>query len=196
MTIEFSEKEHVYLADGVIIPSVSELIRFKFPEQYDGVPEKILKNKASYGTKVHRKIEEFINGKFTIEDLKTMKLDPDIKIAVEQFEYLRKNWAFYVKDVEQIVSYKGRYAGTYDIRAEDTDGDILIDLKTTADIHEEWLSWQLGLYYMALGIKKDIGYAIWLPKGKMAEVRQIAVKTHEECVQLLKAYEKSVSSDS
>ncbi len=189
--IEFLEKEHVYLADGVIIPSVSELIRFKFPGQYDGIPEKVLKNKASYGSKVHKTIEEFVSGEFTLDQLKQKKIDPDIKIAVEQFEYLRKNWAFYIQDMEQIVCYKDKYAGTYDMRTED---DVIIDLKTTAALHEEWLSWQLGLYYLAAGIERAFGYVIWLPKGKMGECRQINVMTHDECKKLLKEYEKSLSS--
>ena len=68
-TIEFIEDSHQYLCDGVLIPSVSELIRFKFTDAYKGIPEKILKKKASYGTKVHDYIERFIKGEFTLEDL-------------------------------------------------------------------------------------------------------------------------------
>ena len=190
-SLEFVEDIHAYLYDGVIIPSVSELIRFKFPDAYKGVPEKVLKSKASYGTKVHQNVESFVNGEFTMDELKNSKKDPNIKLAVEQFEYFRKNWAFHVKDMEQIVCYQGRYAGTYDIRTID---DLIIDLKTTSEIHEDWLSWQLGLYYLASGIKRDFGYVIWLPKGKYGDVKQINVKTHNECVQLLEDYEKVEAS--
>lgn len=186
-TIEFLEDTHTYLADGVIIPSVSELIRFKFPEAYKGVPNRILKRKASYGTKVHQMIENFIDGKITLEEIRAKRIDPDVKIAVEQFEVLRKKWAFYVKDMEQIVSYQGRYAGMYDIR---TITDELIDIKTTADLHEDWLSWQLGLYYTALGVEKPFGYVLWIPKGKMAQIKQIDVVPTRECVQLIDEYEK------
>ena len=186
--IEFIEDGHVYLCNGIIIPSCSELIRFKFPEAYAGIPDKVLKSKAKYGTKTHQMIERFINKEFTLEELDEKKIDPNIKIAVRQFEYHRKMWAFQVKDVEQVVCYKGRYCGTYDIRTID---DLIIDLKTTSEIHEEWLSWQLGLYYAALGIKRDYGYVVWLPKGKFGEVRQINVKKPEECEQLVKDYEEA-----
>ena len=190
--IEFIEDGHIYLnEDGVIIPSVSELIRFKFPEAYKGVPEKILKAKAKYGSKAHDYVERFVNKEFNLDELREKKIDPDYKLAVEQFEYLRKMWAFQVKNMEQIVSYKGKYAGKYDILTID---DLLIDLKTTTEIHEEWLSWQLGLYYLGLGLTRDFGYVIWLPKGKSGEVRQINVKTHDECVQLVKDYEKAEAS--
>ncbi len=185
--IEFIEDIHVYLADGVIIPSVSELIRFKFPDAYDGIPAKILKKKASYGTKVHQTIEQFINKEFTIEELQKKDIDPNIKIAVEQFEKLRKEWIFNIQNMEQIVTYKGKYAGMYDLKTID---DYIIDLKTTAELHKEWLKWQLGLYYLGAGIEKEKGYVIWLPKGKIGKVEEILVATHEECIQLVEEYEK------
>lgn len=190
MKIEFLEDVHAYVCDGVLIPSVSELIRFKFPEQYCDVPEKILRKKADYGTKVHHMIEDYVAGNITMEEIQKKRMDPNIKISVEQFESLRKEWAFFIKDMEQMVCWKGRYAGTYDIRCED---DYIIDLKTTSVIHEEWLRWQLGLYYMAADIKKDFGFVIWLPKGKMAQVKQINVATYEECERLVKDYEASTS---
>ena len=183
--IEFLEDVHTYVCDGVIIPSVSELIRFKFPEAYKGIPERILKRKADYGTKVHRTIEEYVNGT-PLEEIEQRNIDPNVKIAVEQFITLRKKWAFYVKDMEQIVCYKNKYAGTYDIRCED---DYLIDIKTTAELHEEWLRWQLSLYYLALGVKKDYGFCLWLPKGKAGKVIQINTFPEEECVKLVKDYE-------
>ena len=176
--------------DGVIIPSVSELIRFKFTEAYAGIPERILKKKASYGTKVHRTVEEFVNGT-TLDEIEKRNIDPDVKIAVEQFEALRRTWAFYVKDMEQIVCYKGKYAGTYDILTED---GYLIDIKTTSEVHEEWLKWQLSLYYLALGIKQDFGFCLWLPKGKMGNVIQINTLPEEELLRLLKDYEESHAS--
>ena len=187
MKIEFLEDVHTYVCDGVIIPSVSDLIRFHFPEAYKGIPDEVLKKKASYGTKVHRMIESFINKEITMEEIQKKKMDPNIKIAVEQFEILRKNWAFFVKDMEQIVSYKGRYAGMYDIRTID---DCIVDIKTTAELHEDWLALQLGLYQLAAGIDHQFGWVIWLPKGKMGQVKQINVVPPDVCLSILEDYEK------
>lgn len=186
--VEYIDDTHQYLINGVLVPSVSELIKFKYPDMYSNVPKTVLRQSANYGTKVHDYIQRFVEGEFTIEELQKRNIDPNIKIAVERFEYLRKMWAFQVKDMEQIVHYKDKYAGRYDMRTID---DLIIDLKTTAEIHEEWLSWQLGLYYLASGLKRDFGYVIWLPKGKAGDVKQINVKTHDECVQLLDDYEKT-----
>ena len=187
--VDFIEDIHVYLnSDGVIIPSVSELIRFKYPEQYQGVPERILKKKASYGTKTHEYIERFVNKEFTIEELQKKRIDPDIKIAVEQFESLRKKWCFQIKDMERIVSWDERYAGKFDLL---TDDDYVIDIKTTTELHTEWLGWQLSLYAMALGIQKDHHYCMWLPKGKMGKVVQVNTLPKEDLKRLVDDYEKA-----
>ena len=185
--VEFLPDTHIYLCNGILCPSVSELIRFKFPEAYAGIPKKILKQKANYGTKVHDYVERFIKKEFTLDELKKRNVDPNIKIAVEQFEILRKKWCFQIKDMEQIVTYKGKYAGTYDLMTED---GLIIDLKTTSELHEDWLALQLGLYQLAAGVSSGIAYCIWLPKSKAGKVVAINPWTHEECIQLVKEYEK------
>lgn len=190
--IEFLEDTHTYLLDGVIVPSVSELIKFKYPEAYKGVPTKILKQKASYGTKVHDYIQRFVNKEFALEELNKKNIDPSIKIAVEQFEELRKKWAFQIKDMEKIVHYKDKYAGRYDIRTID---DFIIDIKTTTEVHEDWLALQLGLYNLAENIQTGIGYCMWLPKNKSGKVVAINPWSHDECKELLKEYEKHTSNN-
>ncbi len=187
-TIEFIPETHTYLYQGIEIPSVSELIRFRFPEAYANIPEKILKRKASYGTKVHDYIERFINGEFTLEELSQKRIDPDIKIAVEQFEILRKMWAFQIKDMERIVSWDGRYAGMFDLLTLD---DYVIDIKTTTECKEDLLRYQISLYYKALGIKRDFGFCMWFPKGKMGKVIQINTIPDKELTSLIDEYEKA-----
>ena len=40
--IEFIEESHTYLIDGVITPSVSEILNFIFPDKYSNIPKQIL----------------------------------------------------------------------------------------------------------------------------------------------------------
>lgn len=190
--IEYLDDVHAYLIDGVIVPSVSELIRFKYPDIYKDIPEKILKQKANYGTKVHDYIQMFVNKDITMEEIQAKNIDPNIKIAVEQFEILRKKWAFFIQDMEQIVHYKDKYAGRYDIRTED---NFIIDIKTTAQLHENLLALQIGLYNMACSIDCGIGYCIWLPKGKAGKVVTINPWTREECEKLVDEYYRSLETD-
>ena len=44
--IEFIDEPHIYLVNGVITPSVSEILHFIFPNKYKGVNRKILNKKA------------------------------------------------------------------------------------------------------------------------------------------------------
>ena len=73
--VEFIPDTHVYLANGILCPSVSELIRFKFPEAYAGIPKKILKQKANYGTKVHDYVERFIKKELKLAIAKFQRFD-------------------------------------------------------------------------------------------------------------------------
>lgn len=183
--IEFIPDTHTYLYYGVVIPSVSEIVRYRFPEAYKNIPEKILKKKASYGTKVHELIESFLKGEITMEEIQAKRIDPNIKIAVEQFEYLRKEWCFYIKDMERIVTYDGMYAGMFDLLTED---NKVIDIKTTTDLHMDWLALQLGLYQLGLDLNNETAYCMWLPKGKAGKVVEVKPLTKVECIKILCEY--------
>ena len=66
--IEFLPEQHIYLIDGVITPSVSEILRFIFPDKYKAIPPHILANAAKFGTNIHSAIEAFENDQeFTLE---------------------------------------------------------------------------------------------------------------------------------
>ena len=55
--VEFIEEGHIYLVDGVIVPSVTQILHKVFPEKYEGIPKEVLNAKANYGTDVHKYIE-------------------------------------------------------------------------------------------------------------------------------------------
>ena len=192
MAIEYIDETHTYLnSKGIIIPSVSALVGFKFKDQYKDIPESVLKKKARYGSKVHEYIERFVKKEFTLEELQKKRIDPDVKLAVEEFERCRKMWCFFIKDVERMVDWNERYAGRLDLLTED---NYVIDIKTTQELHTDWLRYQLSLYAMALGIKQDFHYAMWLAKGKMGKVITIPTVPEEELRSLVKEYEQANST--
>ena len=55
--LEFDKENHIYLKDGVILKSVTQILKELFPLKYDGIPENILYEKARYGTELHKFIE-------------------------------------------------------------------------------------------------------------------------------------------
>ncbi len=193
--IKFLQEEHLYVNDdGIVIPSVTQLVGYAFPDAYANVPAHVLKNKAQYGTKVHQTIEDYIKGDLDLKQFHFSRVDPNIKSALNQYQRLEKKHQnlLKIKSIEQIVDYEQRFAGTFDLLTKD---NVLIDIKTTATLHKDWLALQLGLYYLALGIHKKTGYCLWIPKSSPGELVEIQVWSNEECIELLEKYEKEHSTD-
>lgn len=52
-TLEFIEETHTYIYDGVILPSITQILKTKFGKKYNGISKEIL-NKASQRGKIGR----------------------------------------------------------------------------------------------------------------------------------------------
>ena len=188
--IEFIEEGHIYLMDGVIIPSVSEILHFIFPNKYAGIDKEILNKKAEYGSKIHETIE-------CIEQNKTFpELDSIQEFSISQYKRLKEKYKIEVIDQEQMINFKDKYCGRFDMIANVNDFYSLCDIKTTATLDKEYLSWQLSFYELAFismyGVSNfDKLYAIWLPKKGYGEVVEIERKSKSELLEKLKEFEKS-----
>lgn len=199
--IDFLEEPHIYLVDGIITASVSEILHFIFPEKYKNVSSYILNKKAQYGTTIHQSVEMLEN------NLKTMSIEEAFNVTVQaldlnyiqevslhQYLKLKDKYQIEVIEQEQMIHFKNYYAGRFDMIARIKGNLCLCDIKTTAELDEEYLSWQLSYYEMAVGKKFDKLYAIWLPKKDIGQVVEIKRKTKKELMKKLKEFmeEKNV----
>lgn len=159
--IEFLADTHQYLYNGVLIPSVSAIIR---DDKYLGIPEEVLQKAAYRGTQVHLATE-------LIDKKKKVHVEPEFAPYVLQYALWKlertKDWT----DIETIV-YTEDYAGTVD-RIMAKDGKVLIcDIKTTSKIYEDSLGLQLAVYILAHSQMHDIpienytGAVLWLTKDR------------------------------
>lgn len=185
--VEFIEDGHIYLVDGVITPSVSEILHFIFPNKYSNVPENILNAKATYGSTVHEAIECLEN------DLELPNLDYIQEASIEQYKKLKKEYKIGVAAQEQMINYKDKYCGRFDMIANIGDDYCLCDIKTTAELDEEYLSWQLSFYALAYDEEKynshfDKFYAIWLPKKNLGKLVEIKRKSKQELINKLEEF--------
>ena len=180
--IEYIEQEHLYLYNGEIIPSVTQILSIIFPNKYKGIPEHILKNKSQYGTKIHETIEKF-ESEGIIE-----KLDYIQEASFNQYLRLKKEYKIEVIDQEQIIHYKDIYTGRYDMSAKVNGEYSLIDIKTTAELDLEYLSWQLSLYDYPNEKRHDKLYALWLAKRDLGKVVEIPRKSDKEIEELLERF--------
>lgn len=187
--IEFIEEEHLYLYDGVIIPSVSEILHFIFPDKYKNVNIEILNKKAQYGTKVHESIECLEQGK-TLPELDNMQ-----EFSLNQYKRLKNKYSIKVLEQEMMINYFDFYAGRFDMIATIGEDLCLCDIKTTAELDKEYLSYQLSFYELAyrsmFGTTFDKLYAIWLPKKGYGELVEIKRKTNYELLKILEDFKGS-----
>ena len=57
--LEYIDETHTYLYDGIVLPSVTQLLKCKFGGKYDGIPKATLDRAAEMGTAVHKAIEDY-----------------------------------------------------------------------------------------------------------------------------------------
>lgn len=188
--LEFIESDHIYLKNGILVKSVTQILQLIFPDKYKNIDKRILNKKAMFGTRGHSIIEH-LNLDDTEDVEKTiLGIDnKDLEICIREYVRLVKTFKITPLEQEIRVSYKYLYGGTLDMIA-DVDGKYsLCDIKFTAELDKEYLSWQLGMYALAKGVKFDKYYCIWLPKGKLGQLVEIIPKTKEEILNKLRELE-------
>ena len=185
--IEFLEEPHLYLKDGVLVKSVTQILGLILPNKYKNVNPTILNKKAKFGTEGHSIIEhlDVSNPDIVKKTILTIQ-NKDLQICIREYTRLVKTFKIDPLEHEKIVSYEYKFCGTLDLIANVDGIESLCDIKFTAELDKEYLSWQLGMYAMALGKEFEKYYCIWLPKKSLGQLVEIKPKTKEEILQKLK----------
>ena len=177
--LEYFDDTHTYLVDGIIVPSITQILKIKFKNKYDRVNEKVLNRASEKGTQVHEAIEKLCKTG-EAEDLKEVK----------NFMFLQKQYKFNTLDNEvPIILFKDDIpvgAGRLDLVLEEKDKLGLGDIKRTSVLDEEYLAYQLNLY--RLGYQQCYDKEITFLKGLhlREDVRKyINIPINEELAQKL-----------
>lgn len=172
--IEFREDTHEYFLNGKKLISVTQLMRkHGLAPSYDGVPSEILKAKAERGTLIHKEIEDYIK-------------QGEIGFTTELYRFIDHINENKIKPMasEQIV-YNDVVAGTVDLVFED---GTIADIKTTATLHKEAISWQLSIYsylYILHGSRPTRGAAYHFNAEGLLNVVDIPLKPMSEVARLI-----------
>lgn len=146
-TLEYDDDTHTYIVDGVIVPSVTQILGVMFGNKYAGVNRATLENAASRGTAIHKAIENFC--KYG---------EDDGAKEVHNFNFLKERYGFNVLENETpiIISKDGTpiAAGRLDLvlgvtmkgKAYYLKETAIADIKTTSVLDKEYLAYQLNLY--------------------------------------------------
>ena len=170
--LEFIEEPHIYILNGEIIPSVTQILEDLFPLKYDNVPRETLEEKALYGTKVHKFIE-IIEKKKPKNPLGYIKryYNPTIyqEESIKDYLKIKEKYAIEITDSEKRIHYKNKYAGTLDLKGYVNGRRAIIDVKTTYELDEVYVAWQNSMYELADGMVDEL-YCMWLPKGRLGKL--------------------------
>lgn len=143
-TVEFIEDEekeiHTYLCNGVVLPSITQILKIKFGDKYKSVDKKVMQRASKLGTATHKAIEDYC--KLGIDDKNSKEL--------RNFKFLQKQFNFEVLDNETpIILFKDNKpvaCGRLDLVLKINDDLCLGDIKRTATLDKEYLAYQLNLY--------------------------------------------------
>ena len=141
-TLEYIDEGHIYICDGEILPSITQLLKIKFPDMYKGIPEAMLNRASEEGTRLHDAIERLCNDE-EVDEIK----------EVDNFLFLKKKYNFEVLENEvPVILFDGDRpiaAGRLDLVLE-MDGHLVgADIKRTAKLNKEYVGLQLNLYRIA-----------------------------------------------
>lgn len=141
-TIEYIDETHTYLVDGLILPSITQILKVKFKNKYNGVNQKVLNKASEKGTEVHEAIETLCKTG-EVKDLKEVK----------NFMFLQKQYNFKVIDNEvPVILFKDDKpiaCGRLDLVINIDNKIGLADIKRTSTLDKEYLAYQLNLYKIA-----------------------------------------------
>ena len=141
--VEYFDDEHIYLVDGIILPSITQILKVKFGNKYDGISKEVLNRAAIQGTAVHKAIEDY--EKYNIDDIGCSEL--------RNYKFLKKAYKFECLDNEvPVILFKDDEpvaCGRLDLVLKENGEIGLGDIKRTSTLDKEYLAYQLNLYRIA-----------------------------------------------
>ena len=156
--LEFIEDGHIYLCDGIEIPSITQVLKVRFGNKYRNIPKNVLKQASEAGVAVHDAIEQYC------------KHGTDSSLPeLRNFVFLQKKYGFSAIGNEiPVILFDPEpvAAGRLDMLIEIGGTLGIADIKRTASLDKDYLFYQLNLYRIAYAQSYDraakLLRAIWL----------------------------------
>lgn len=140
--LEYIDETHTYLYDGVVLPSITQLLKVKFGNKYNGIPKETLERASVQGTAVHKAIEEY----------EQQGIESDLP-ELRNYKFLKKAYNFDCIDNEvPVVLFNNGEAvacGRLDLVLQEGEQIGLGDIKRTSALDKNYLAYQLNLYRIA-----------------------------------------------
>lgn len=154
--VRLDKDRHVYnTADGLTLPSVSEIIRPLTDATYRDIPRDVLYAAQARGTAVHEAIEYRIAYGWQ-KDVDEQHVPYLSAYSAWEPEAVRQG--FTITNSEVMMRHKANlFAGTLDILATHPDhGTCIIDIKTAAELNNRTVAVQVAAYAMMVQSWTDV----------------------------------------
>lgn len=184
-TLEYIDDLHLYLVDGEIVPSITDILKVRFGKKYKDIDPEILRRAAQAGTAVHEAIQAYI------ETGKDSAL-PEVR----NFKFLKKAYGFEVLKCEvPVILHLDDFtaAGRLDLvlKLGETIGGA--DIKRTSTLDKDYLFYQLNLYriayYQSYGVEWEFLKAVHL-RNEVRKLVDIPIN-EQEAINLCHLYRQS-----
>jgi hypothetical protein len=141
--LQFEEEKHVYMRNGIVLPSVTEILS-PFVN-FDSVPTLALELAQERGTEIHFAIEKYINMRYD------SVLKDEYQGYYEQFKLFADKYGITQDNaVCEVMGFNSvfNFAGTMDIIYKKGNDFYLIDIKTSSVASPKVWALQLSGYEM------------------------------------------------
>lgn len=152
--IFFDPDSHLYLVDGVAVPSVTEILS-PLHRSYGKVNPSVLEYAANRGKAVHEALEAYdLGGELEA----TPETAPYIQAYLDWVQVYKPTWT----GVEQIVfCEEGWYCGTFDRMGYLNDGKLaIVDIKTSQPTREAYVSVCLQTAAYAMAVMSESNFKV------------------------------------
>lgn len=140
--LEYIDETHTYIYDGVVLPSITQLLKVKFGNKYNNIPKETLERAAEQGTAVHKAVEDYEQGGYE-------SALPELR----NYKFLKKAYNFdcVSNEVPVVLFWNGEAvaAGRLDLVLQEGEQIGLGDIKRTSALDKNYLAYQLNLYRIA-----------------------------------------------
>lgn len=149
--VTYEDETHTYKVDGVIVPSITQVIASENPDQFKNVAPETLIRACVLGTAMHK----------AIEDYEMVGIDDPNNIELRNYKFLKKVYGFEHRysEIPILINYKGYwFAGRLD-EIIAINGKLGInDFKRQSILDQLKVGKQLNLY--RLGVLQTYGWEI------------------------------------
>jgi hypothetical protein len=189
--LEYIDESHTYIFNGVILPSITQILKVKFGNKYLGVSNSTLERAANLGTEVHKAIEDYETKGIENIELKELRNYVFLKVR-NNFKCLKNE-----VPIVLFLDDKPVAAGRVDLILEQNGQVGIADIKRTSTFDKEYVAYQTNLY--RIGYQQTYGEDISSLRGlhlRDNTRKYIALPINEEMsLDLVKKYLEKENSN-